>query len=128
MKKRLLYGIATLIFLAIEVLIALYVHDDFVRPYVGDMIVVLPVYTLIRVFIPEKVRLLPLYVFLFAVLVEFLQWIHIVDLLGLSDSRFWSTVIGTGFDVKDIGCYAIGCVVLGGYEYARYHSSQVKDK
>lgn len=116
-KKRIGYGIATLVLLLIEVLIALYVHDDIIRPYGGDILVVIPVYTFIRVFFPDKPVLLPLYVFLFAVLVEFLQYIHIVDILGLSDSIFWSTVIGVGFDWKDIGCYAIGCIVLGIYEW-----------
>lgn len=115
-RKRLLYAAATILLLMIEVLIALFVHDDIIRPYGGDVLVVIPVYTLIRVFIPDKLRLLPLYVFLFAVLVELLQYIHIVDILGLSDSVFWSTVIGVGFDVKDIGCYAIGCLILAVYE------------
>ena len=43
MKKRLWYlGVFGLI-LAIEVCIALFVHDDFIRPYVGDVLVtVLP--------------------------------------------------------------------------------------
>ena len=82
MKKRFFYLIATLILLSIEVLIALYVHDDFIRPYVGDAIVVIVIYTFIRIFMPEKCRLLPLYIFIFAVAVEILQGIHIVDILG----------------------------------------------
>ena len=35
--KRIGYAIATVILLLIEVLIALYVHDAFVRPYIGDV-------------------------------------------------------------------------------------------
>lgn len=110
MNKRLAYAAATLVLLAIEVCIALFVHDDFVRPYVGDMLVVVVIYTFIRIWTPQGVRLLPLYVFLFAVAVEALQYIHIVDLLGLTDNRFMSTLIGTGFDWKDIGCYFIGSI------------------
>ena len=117
MKKRVIYLIATIILLAIEVLIALYVHDNFVRPYVGDMLVVLVVYAFVRIFIPEKVKLLPLFVFIFAVSVEILQWFHVVDILGLTDSRFFSILIGGVFDVKDILCYGVGCMLLGGHEY-----------
>ena len=117
MKKRILYLTATIVLLIIEVLIALYVHDDFVRPYVGDMLVVVVVYTFVRILIPEKVRLLPLWVFIFAVAVEILQWFHIVDILGLTDNRFFSVLIGGVFDVKDILCYGVGCIMLGGYEY-----------
>ena len=117
MKKRIIYLTATIILLIIEVLIALYVHDNFVRPYVGDMLVVLVVYAFVRIFIPERIKLLPLWVFIFAVAVEILQWFHIVDILGLTDSRFFSVLIGGVFDVKDILCYGVGCILLGGYEY-----------
>ena len=118
-KKRLVYLFATLLFLCIEVLIALYVHDRFVRPYVGDVLVVIVIYTFVRMVVPEKVRLLPLFVFLFATGVEALQAVNIVEVLGLSDNRFFSTLIGATFDFKDIVCYAVGCAVLGGYEILR---------
>ncbi|MBD5097539.1 MAG: DUF2809 domain-containing protein [Lachnospiraceae bacterium] len=116
MKKRILYIIATLVLLSIEVLIAMFVHDSFIRPYVGDMLVVIVIYTFIRIWIPEGCRLLPLYVFLFAVLVEVLQYFNIVDVLGLSGSRFFSILIGGTFDWKDIACYGAGCVVPFIYE------------
>lgn len=116
MKKRILYIIATLVLLFIEVLIAMFVHDSFIRPYVGDMLVVIVIYTFIRIWIPEGCRLLPFYVFLFAVLVEVLQYFNIVDVLGLSGSRFFSILIGGTFDWKDIACYGAGCVVLVIYE------------
>ena len=116
MKKRLFYLFATLVLLAIEVLIALFVHDDFVRPYVGDMLVVVVIYTFVRIFVPQKCRLLPLWIFLFAVAVEVLQYFEIVRLLGLSENRFMSVLIGGTFDWKDIACYAVGCGLLGLYE------------
>lgn len=118
-KKRMIYIIATLVLLGIEVCIALFVHDAFVRPYVGDMLVVVVIYTFIRIFIPEKIRLLPLYVFIFAAGVEFLQLIGIVEILGLSDNRFLSVLIGSVFDIKDIVCYGIGCIILGFYEWKK---------
>ena len=119
MKKRFFYLIATLILLIIEVLIALYVHDDFIRPYVGDAIVVIVIYTFIRIFMPEKCRLLPLFIFIFAVAVEILQGIHIVDILGVADNQFLRTLIGDSFDVKDILCYGVGCILLWLYESNR---------
>ena len=82
MRKRLLYLIATLVILAVEVFIGLFVHDRFVRPFIGDVLVVILIYTFIRIFIPDKVRLLPLYIFIFAVAVEVLQFLKIVEVLG----------------------------------------------
>lgn len=115
-NKRIAYGVAAAILLITEVLIALYVHDSFIRPYIGDVLVVIVIYTFIRIFIPERYRLLPLWVFLFAVGVEVLQFMHIVELLGLKDNRFFSLLVGSVFDIKDIICYAAGCLLLGGYE------------
>ena len=119
MKKRFFYLAATSMLLILEVLIALYVHDDFIRPYVGDAIVVIVIYTFVRIFVPEKCRLLPLYVFLFAVVIEILQGIHIVNILGVADNRFLRTLIGDSFDIKDILCYGVGCILLWLYESRR---------
>ena len=102
--KRILYALTTIILLVIEVLIALFVHDSIIRPYVGDVLVVVVIYTFVRIIIPERVAFLPLYIFVFAVVVEIFQLINVVDLLGLSDNRFFSILIGTVFDIKDIIC------------------------
>lgn len=115
-KKRILYLAVTLFLFTVELLIALFVHDSFIRPYVGDVLVVVLLYTFVRIFIPEGVRLLPLYIFLFAAGVEVLQYFRIAEVLGLSDNRVLSVVIGSVFDVKDIVCYGVGCGFLGVYE------------
>jgi len=115
-NKRTAYLLATLLIFLLEFFIALFVRDNFIRPYVGDMLVVVLVYTCVRVLLTEKPRLLPLYVFLFAAGVETLQGIHIVELLGLQDNRFFSVLIGTTFDWKDIVCYGVGCTLLGLWE------------
>ena len=60
LKRRICYAAATVLLVITEVLIALYVHDDFVRPYVGDVLVVIAVYCAVRIFIPVKCKLLPL--------------------------------------------------------------------
>lgn len=110
-KMRIRYAVITAILLLVEVLIALFVHDEFVRPYVGDILVTVLIYTFLRIFIPKGVKLLSLYIFLFAAGVEVLQYFDIVALLGLSDNRFFSILIGSVFDVKDIVCYGIGCAL-----------------
>ncbi len=118
---RILYILFSIALIIIEVLIALYIHDDFIRPYVGDVLVVIVIYMFIRIWFPKKVRLLPLYVFLFASGMELLQYFEIVTLLGLENNVFMRVLIGTVFDVKDIVCYAVGCVILAGYEVVVYY-------
>ena len=122
MKKRILYAVATLFLLLIEVIIALYVHDDFIRPYVGDVLVVIVIYTFIRIIVPEKCKLIPLFLFIFAAGVELLQLANIVEILGVADNKFLKILIGSVFDIKDIVCYAVGCVILCMYEWVRVRS------
>lgn len=119
-SRRLTYAIVTIFILIIEVAIALFVHDSFIRPYVGDVLVVAVIYTFFRVFIPDKVKLLPLYIFLFSVFVELMQYVNIVKLLGLQDNKFFSVLVGTTFDIKDIICYGVGCslIAIGSKLYA----------
>lgn len=112
MKKRIIYFGLFLLLLAIEICIALFVHDRFIRPYIGDVLVVMVLYFLVRVFLPEGCRWLPLIIFIFATGVEFLQYFNLVELLGLSDNRFMRTILGSVFDFKDIVCYGAGCAVL----------------
>ena len=128
MNKRVFYLLATIVLILLEVLIALFVHDNFVRPYLGDVIVVVAVYCFVRIIIPEKVHLLPLYVFIFAVMVEVLQYFHIVDLLGLGNSTFFRVLIGGVFDLKDILCYGAGCLLLGAWELFRFRRAHEKEK
>lgn len=116
LKRRIGYAAAMVLLIITEVLIALYVHDDFVRPYVGDMLVVIAVYCAVRIVIPVKCKLLPLYVFIFAGGVELLQYFDLVGKLGLDNNVFLRTLLGSVFDVKDIACYAVGCIALGIYE------------
>lgn len=114
--KRILYGSMFLILFLIEALIAVYVHDDIIRPYIGDMLVVLVVYCFIRTFMPDTCRLLPLYVFLFASGIEILQYFDLVKRLGLEGNRILRIMLGSVFDIKDIFCYAAGCLILTLYE------------
>ncbi len=119
-KKRFFNFILFMIFLAIEVLIALYVHDDFVRPYLGDVLVVVVLYFFVRIWIPEKYRWLPGVIFVFAAAVEVLQYFHLVEILGVENNVFLRTILGSTFDFKDIVCYGAGCLLLGLYDWIVY--------
>lgn len=116
-KLRIIYGILSLAILATEVCIALYIRDDFIRPYVGDMLVTVLICCLVRLFIPEKFRFVPLFVFLFSALVETGQYFDFVKLLGLDNNVLISTLLGRTFSVADIICYGIGCAIFALLDY-----------
>ncbi|GKX32066.1 membrane protein [Vallitalea longa] len=112
MKLNKKYILIFLIILFIEIGIASFLEDSIIRPYIGDILVVVLIYTLIRGLIPKVIKLLPIYIFILATMVEFAQYLHIVDMLNLQDSKLLSIIIGSTFDVKDIVCYLIGTVIL----------------
>ena len=116
-SKRLIYALLFLLLLATEVCIALFVHDGFVRPYLGDVLVTALICALVRMIFPKGIRLLPLYVFLFAVAVEIGQYFEMVRLLGLENSAFFSVLLGTTFSVFDLLCYAVGCALFVGLDW-----------
>ena len=118
---RVLYGIIALVSFAIIVYIALFVRNPFVRGWVGDVLVVIPIHCGIRIFVPHRPRLLPLYVFLFACFVEFTQYIQLLHLLGLAHIDWLRIVVGDTFDWFDILCYAIGCAIIGLTEFIYVH-------
>lgn len=109
-RKR-YFIIFTILFLT-EIFIALFLHDKIIRPYVGDILVVILIYTFLRIFIPGGLKYLVWYVFLFAAFVELLQYFNIGRLLGLYDNRVAMIIIGSTFDVKDLLCYLAGCLIV----------------
>lgn len=119
MNKRIVNSTAFIVLLAVEIFIALFVHDSFVRPYIGDVLVVIVLYYFIRIFLPEGCRWLPAAIFVFAVFVEILQYFRLVERLELSDNLFLRVLIGSVFDVKDIVCYGVGCLILAVIEWGK---------
>lgn len=106
------YFLLALLFFIIEVLIALYVKDNFVRPYVGDYLVVMLIYCAMRTFIKASPVKVAVGVLLFAYLIETLQYLRIVDRLGLAGNTLAKTVIGYGFEWWDMLAYTLGVVTI----------------
>ena len=106
------FFLLTILFFIIEVLIALYVRDNFVRPYVGDYLVVMLIYCAVRTIIKANPVKMAIGVLLFAYLVEVLQYLRIVDRLGLSDNTLAKTVIGYGFEWADMLAYTLGVLTI----------------
>ena len=74
------FGLA-IVLLITEILIALFVRDQFVRPYLGDVLVVILLYCAIQSFIKIPVRTLSVWVLAFAFAIEGLQYFKFVNWL-----------------------------------------------
>ena len=111
MNKRLTYIIASTLLFGIEILIGVFAHG-WVRSYLGDVLVVILIYTLIRavsVDKPSKWFILPTAILIFSFIVEFLQLWGFCDRLGIED-KLLRIIIGTGFSHIDLICYTIGII------------------
>lgn len=109
------FGLTLLIF-CVEVLIALYIHDSFVRPYLGDVLVVILIYCFVKSFVKLPVLTAATSVLLFAFIVEFLQYLDIVNKLHLEKSKLARIVIGTSSSWIDLLTYVVGIAIVIGVE------------
>ena len=107
MNKSFFYAICFVVILVVEIIIGIYVRDNFVRPYMGDALVVVLIYCFIRIFIPNGLSQLPLYVLAFACFIEILQY----------SNRILRIALGSTFDLKDMVSYAGGYVFILLAEY-----------
>jgi len=98
--------------LIIEVLIALYITDNFIRPYIGDVLVVILIYYFVKAFVHMAIWPLAIATLLFSYLIETLQYFQFVKLIGLGDNKFANVVIGNYFAWEDIMAYTIGITIV----------------
>lgn len=102
---------------ALEVFIALFVKDRIIRPYIGDVLVVVLIYYFCASFIRVPKVALLIAVLLFAYSVEIAQYFNLITHLGLDHSRFWTIVIGNSYHWLDMLSYTVGALLAGCTEY-----------
>ncbi len=96
----------------IEVFIAIYVTDAIIRPYVGDFLVVILLYCIIKSVLDADIKIIALSVLLFSYLLETLQYFRIVEILGLESYPLANVIIGTSFAWIDILAYTLGILAV----------------
>ena len=107
------YFLLTIILLFVEICIALFINDRFIRPYLGDFLVVILLYCFVRSFFNVPVNQTAIGVLIFAFVIEGLQYIQLVNILGLQDSKLANVVLGNSFSWMDMLTYVLGiCFVL----------------
>lgn len=83
-------------------------HDRFIRPYFGDFLVVILMYTSVRsLWSIEKLKV-AFGVLIFAYIIEFLQLWGLLYRLGWEDSLVARLIFGIGFEWLDMLMYTLG--------------------
>ena len=107
-----IYFLLTLLLLLVEILIAAFAHDRFIRPYVGDFLVVIFLYCFYRSFFKILYTTVALAVLLFSYVVEVSQYFHLINHLGLQQSRLAQLILGSGFAWLDLVAYTLGIALV----------------
>ncbi|MBN9418893.1 MAG: DUF2809 domain-containing protein [Candidatus Eremiobacteraeota bacterium] len=106
------YALATLILLATEVFIALKVHDRFIRPFVGDALVVILVYTALQTLFLKSKKTMAHISLAIAFLIETLQAVDFAAYLGADRHPWLSVILGRTFSPDDYLAYLAGYGVI----------------
>ncbi len=106
------YFVLTILLFITEVIIALYVHDNFVRPYIGDVLVVILIYCFVLSFLKLPQLKVAIGTLLFAFTVETLQYFNFVKIIGLQHSKLANILIGNSFAWADMVAYVVGIIIV----------------
>jgi DNA integrity scanning protein DisA with diadenylate cyclase activity len=106
------YFIVAVMFFIVLVFIAAFVRDRFFRPYFGDYLVVIFLYSLAKSFLKMSPITITVGVLLFSYLIELLQYFQFLQILGLEDVAIARVVLGNGFEWWDIVAYTLGAATV----------------
>jgi hypothetical protein len=95
-----------------EVIIALFFRDPLIRQWLGDVLVVMLVAYFVHAFAAFPMRQIAIGAWLFAIGIELLQGLQLIERLGWQDSLLAHWTIGSTFDWKDIFAYTLGGLVI----------------
>lgn len=116
-KKHFL--IALILFM-VELYIVLDVRDAFVRPYLGDFLVVILQYCFFRAFLNRRILSIAMGVLLFSYFIEITQYYGLIYSLGWEHSFLAHMVLGSTFKWLDMLAYTLGIAVVVIFEEVRF--------
>jgi hypothetical protein len=113
------YALAAIALFAVEVAIALFVHDRLIRPHIGDSLAVILLYLALRAITPLRVLPAAALALAIAFVIEFGQLFGLIGELGLRDNIAARFLLGAGFDPIDFIAYAAGALCVLAVERLR---------
>lgn len=103
--------------LALLVYIALFVNDTFVRPFLGDVLVVIWLFFTLRTLLHLSTYTLAASVLCIAYLIEFAQYFQVLNHLGLAHIDVLRIVFGATYDSGDLLAYTLGyALIIAGHK------------
>lgn len=114
-KRRVGWAVIGVIILAIEIYIAIFIKGGFIRHYIGDVLATAMLYAFGRAIFRASPINLAIVVFVISLFIEALQYLKILEILGVKSSTL-RIIFGGTFDWTDIICYLVGCILAYMFE------------
>ncbi len=111
-KFNINYLILAIILFGVEALIGIYAHDAFIRPFMGDLLIGVFIYCVIKSFIASPVWPTAIFTLLVCYAAETMQYFHFLNHMGWQHSKLAQIVFGTTFSWGDLLCYTIGMMMV----------------
>ena len=125
-KFNLRYFLIFISIFIIEVFIALYIKDNFIRPYFGDYLVIFLVYYFLLSFIKADKNKIALSVLIFAFTVEIIQYFQVLSYFNLEKNRILRIVAGNTFSFEDLIIYTFAFFTI--IIFNRYDKKTLSDR
>jgi hypothetical protein len=106
------YFLLTVLLIGIEILIAFFVKDNFIRPFLGDVLVVILIFSAIRIFYSGKRLYLAAFVLLLSFCIEFSQYFRLIEVLQIEEFQWAQLILGSTFDILDLVAYSLGVAII----------------
>ncbi|EAQ48378.1 ribosomal maturation YjgA family protein [Leeuwenhoekiella blandensis] len=113
MPKRAIYFLIFLFLLGVEIAIATYLKTGFIRAYLGDLLVVILLYSLLMSTLKPSVKRGLILTLAIAFAIELLQLINLTRFFPQEYKQLATLVLGSHFSWLDLLMYVLGIVVAG---------------
>ena len=109
-RFNLKFALITTLILAIEICIAVFLKDGFIRYTFGDFLSTILVYCGLRSVTNLKPKLVALITLIIAFTLEGFQYINLLELVNLQDYKLLRIVLGSHFSFEDLLAYTLGTI------------------
>jgi len=124
-KRRVGWAVIGVIILAIEIYIAIFIKGGFIRHHIGDVLATAMLYAFGRAIFRASPINLAIVVFIISLFIEALQYLKILEILGVKSSTL-RIIFGGTFDWTDIICYLVGCILAYMFENLYMQKSKAR--
>ena len=106
------YLAISILLLVVEIAIAIFVNDQFIRPIFGDYLASILLFYMIATFVKLSENKIAIITLTISYIIEVLQYIHVLELLNLDKIKILNIVLGNSFSWTDMLAYTLGILTV----------------